>query len=296
MDDFSNNGSSHTLLAIMAHPDDESFGIGGTLALYAARGAQVHLITATGGEAGTVDDKYLQSNGSIASLRTEQELSCAASELGLAEVHLLGYRDSGMPGSVDNQHPDALINAPLDRVAEKIAILIRLIQPDIVITHDPIGGYKHPDHIALHKATVEAFKAAGNADIFLGELPPFEPQALYYSIFPRIWLRRVVRILPWVGLNPRQFGRNKDIDLVELANEKSFPIHVTIDYREVAEKKEKASACHASQLAGGPTRSKIFDFLRWLAGPREHFMQALPNPPTDLKQKDLFKAPEIRYN
>jgi N-acetyl-1-D-myo-inositol-2-amino-2-deoxy-alpha-D-glucopyranoside deacetylase len=94
------------LLAVLAHPDDESFGMGGTLALYAARGVEVHLVCATRGEVGEVAPELLNRFESIAELR-ESELRCAAGNLGLAGVHFLGYRDSGMSGSPDNTHLQA---------------------------------------------------------------------------------------------------------------------------------------------------------------------------------------------
>ena len=101
------------LMAALAHPDDESFGAGGTLALYAQRGVQVHLICATRGEAGQVSAECLQGFDSVADLRVS-ELRCAAGILGLAGVHFLDYRDSGMAGSSDNQHPQALSAAPVE--------------------------------------------------------------------------------------------------------------------------------------------------------------------------------------
>jgi LmbE family N-acetylglucosaminyl deacetylase len=115
------------LLAVLAHPDDETFGMGGTLAFYAQRGAAVHLICATRGEVGEVDEKYMQGFQSIAELR-ESELRCAAGILGLTGVYFLGYRDSGMPGSPDNQHPNALVAQSLDEVAAKVAHYIRLLK------------------------------------------------------------------------------------------------------------------------------------------------------------------------
>ena len=100
-----------TILAVLAHPDDESFGMGGTLALYARQGATVHLVCATRGEAGSVDPRYLEGFASIAE-RRKAELRCAAEKLGLAGVHFLDYRDSGMPGSPDNTHPQSLSLRP----------------------------------------------------------------------------------------------------------------------------------------------------------------------------------------
>jgi LmbE family N-acetylglucosaminyl deacetylase len=131
-----------------------------------------------------------------------------------------------MPGSEDNQHPQALINAPLEEVAGHVVHYIRVLKPQVVITFDPIGGYKHPDHIAIHKATVRAFKLAGDPD-YPGPsgLPAYQPQKLYYSIFPKRVLRWAVRIMPLVGRNPRHFGRNGDIDLVDLVESGDFPTH-----------------------------------------------------------------------
>ena len=104
---------------VLAHPDDESFGMGGTLALYAQKGCDVYLICATRGEVGDVDPKHLEGFSSVAELR-EGELRCAAGHLGLKDVFFLDYRDSGMPGSPDNQHPDAQVAHPVEEVAGKV--------------------------------------------------------------------------------------------------------------------------------------------------------------------------------
>jgi len=98
---------------------------------------------------------------SVAELR-ENELRCAASTLGIKEVHFLNYRDSGMPGSADNTHPNALAAQDVQKVAAEVVHYIRLLQPQIVVTFDPIGGYRHPDHIAIQRATEKAFHAAGD--------------------------------------------------------------------------------------------------------------------------------------
>ncbi len=167
--------SKLTILAVLAHPDDESFGMGGTLALYASRGADVHLVCATRGEVGEVAPELLAGFASTAELR-DSELRCAAGALGLTGVHFLGYRDSGMPGSPDNTHPQALAAQPLDEVAAKVVRYIRVLKPQIVLTFDPIGGYRHPDHIAIHNATVRSFEQAGNPDFAADSLPAFSPE------------------------------------------------------------------------------------------------------------------------
>ena len=276
------------LLAALAHPDDESFGAGGTLALYAQRGVQVHLVCATRGEAGQVSAECLQGFDSVADLRVS-ELRCAAGILGLAGVHFLDYRDSGMSGSSDNQHPQALAAAPVEEVAQRMVHFIRLLHPQVIITNDPIGGYKHPDHIAIHKATTKAFHLAGDPTfVDVDGLPPYQPQKLYYQVFSKGALRLAVKILPLLGRDPRHFGRNGDIDIQALVEEGNFPIHARIDFRTVAEKREAAAACHASQLDGSPPRRGLLGWIWRLFGDVEQYMRAYPPPEPGLREKDLF--------
>ena len=278
--------SKLTLLAVLAHPDDESFGMGGTLALYAARGVDVHLVCATRGEVGEVTPELLEGFESIAKLR-ESELRCAAGVLGLTGVHFLDYRDSGMPGSADNTHPQALAAQPLDEVAAKVVRYIRELKPQVVLTFDPIGGYRHPDHIAIQQATVRAFEQAGNPDFAADSLPVYAPERLYFHKMPNGLLKFAVKFLPLIGKDPHKFGSNGDIDLVPIA-EVDFPTNARIDIRSVLKKKEKAGACHASQ-GGGRMGGGILSLLMRLFSGYETFMRAYP-PVADGERvaKDLF--------
>lgn len=278
--------TSKRLLAVLAHPDDESFGMGGTLAWYAQQGVETHLVCATRGEVGVVDEHYLSGFNSIAEVR-ESELCCAVDVLGLAGVHFLDYRDSGMPGSPDNQHPQALAAQPLEAVTARVVHYIRKLQPQVVLTFDPIGGYRHPDHIAIHRATVAAFKAAGDPS-FPDPLPPYQPQKLYFQTMPRRWLRWLVRAMPLFGKDPRRWGRNQDIDLLSLAIE-DFPVHAVIDYRSVLERKRQASLCHASQ-GGAAMQRGVMGWLMRLAGTKENYMRSVPTPPPGLRESDLFEG------
>ena len=184
-------GDKPVLLAVLAHPDDETFGMGGTLAMYARRGVAVYLVCATRGEVGDVSTELLKNFNSVAELR-ESELRCAAGLLQLSGVYFLGYRDSGMPGSPDNQHPMALAAAPEEEVAVKVVHYIRQLKPQVVLTFDPIGGYRHPDHIAIHKAAVRAFHEAGNPAFAPDDLPVYQPQKLYFNTMPKRMLRMAV--------------------------------------------------------------------------------------------------------
>ncbi len=278
------------LLAVLAHPDDETFGMGGTLALYAHRGVQVHLVCATRGEAGTVSPEHLQGFDNIAQLR-ESELRCAASHLGLADVHFLGYRDSGMAGSPENQHPEALASAKLDQVVERVTGHIRRIKPQVVVTFDPAGGYGHPDHIASHLATVEAFQAAGDSGRFPAAGPPFVPQKLYFITFSRRFAGLSIALLRMTGHDPHRMGRNQDIDLSEIAS-RQFPIHARVNYRPVAKLKRLATACHASQLDSGLSEGGLAGLIWRLErlGTIDTFMRAHPPASNGPVERDLFRG------
>jgi LmbE family N-acetylglucosaminyl deacetylase len=276
------NASARTLLAVFAHPDDESFGTGGTLALYASRGVAVHVLCATRGEAGSVPEGMLQGYASIADLR-ETELRCASIHLGLAGLHFLDYRDSGMIGSPDNHHPQALIRAPLEKVASDVTLWIRRLRPQVVITFDPVGGYRHPDHIAIHHATVRAFADAADPKVQAEGLPPFQAEKLYFSTFSRRALRVLLPILRLLGRGTR-FGKNRDIDLAQILGE-DFPVHAQINIRTVAARKRLASACHASQQM--PIRG-FTRFWMWMSEGGETFMRGYPPAPPDLHERDLF--------
>ena len=275
------------LLSVLAHPDDESFGMGGTLAKYAEEGADVHLICATRGEAGEVESEYMDGFDSIADLRVA-ELNCAAKHLGLSSLTILNYRDSGMTGSSSNQHPEALINAPIDRVAKEIADKIREIKPQVILTFDPLGGYKHPDHIFVHQITRQAFHMAGDPS-YKSSLPVYQPEKLFFHTFPKKFVRINIRLLRLLGRDPRKYGKNNDIDLTQLAVD--FPVHAKVSYASVQDRKSAAAACHASQGGEGLTRGLMW-WLSWLMGakPEDQFMQAYPEPVDDKISSDLFEG------
>jgi LmbE family N-acetylglucosaminyl deacetylase len=265
--------ANKTILAVLAHPDDESFGMGGTLALYAEKGANVYLVCATRGEVGTVDPEHMHGFSSIAELR-EAELCCAAQHLGLKGVFFLGYRDSGMPGTSDNSHPDAQVAHPVEEVAGKVVRHIRELRPDIVLTFDPIGGYRHPDHIHIHQATALAFEKSADASFHPEAGAPFQPDKLYFHTFPRRFLKYFVRLIRLFGGDPTKFGRNKDVDMASLADV-DFPTHARIDYHAVSEKKALASACHVSQ-GGSQMRRGVMGWAFRLLGEAETYMRAYP--------------------
>jgi N-acetyl-1-D-myo-inositol-2-amino-2-deoxy-alpha-D-glucopyranoside deacetylase len=279
------------LVMVGAHPDDESFGAGGALAYYVQKGVKVYYICGTRGEVGEVPEEMMKGYSSVAQLRT-YELECAAKELGLTEVIFLGYRDSGMAGSPDNKHPNALAAAPVDEVAGIITSHLRHLKPQVVVTFDPIGGYHHPDHIMIHNAAVKAFSAAGDPAQYPGKGTPYKPQKLYFHVFSHSWLKFMIRVQKFMGRDVHHFGKNKDIDLWEMMKDE-FPINAVVKLtKKAVETGDKAAACHASQLGGrgSGTRRGLRDIISALMGHKDTFMRGYPPVTGKRKEKDLFEG------
>lgn len=275
------------MLAVLAHPDDESYGMGGTLARYASEGVEVHVAIATDGAAGSIDKKWHGDRSRLAEARAE-ELRRASEILGV-QVHMLGYRDSGYIGDQANEHPDAFINADRHEASGRVVKLIRALRPQIVITHDETGGYYHPDHIQCWAITTPAFHAAGDADRY-PEIGPeaYQPRRLYYSAFSYRWVKFLTAYMRLKGQDPKRAGRNQDIDFTKigLPPEK---ITTTIDYRDYWDVKMAASAQHGSQ-GGGTSFSRMFPgwLQRRLFG-YETYIRAIPPPEPGAREKDFFE-------
>jgi len=274
------------LLGVFAHPDDESFGPGATLAHYARRGVDVHVIIATDGIAGSVDDRgRLQDHASLAQVRSA-ELARAAVYLGLKSIWSLPYRDSGMRGAPDNHHPAALIQQPVEHVAHEVLTYMRRLAPDVVMTHDPFGGYGHPDHVRVCEATTTAFylartlAASENGAIV-------QPQKLYFSAFPKDLIKIAVPLMRLAGKDPTAIGRNADIDLVEISRWVT-PVTTTLDVADALADKQRASAAHASQYSGGPSWfAAIPTPMRRRVAGREQFTRVFPGV-GDADERNLF--------
>jgi LmbE family N-acetylglucosaminyl deacetylase len=201
---------------------------------------------------------------------------------------MLGYRDSGMAGTPANEHPEALAATPRDEVVARVVAVMRRLQPQIVITFDPIGGYRHPDHIAIQRATVEAFNAVSDPLRFPDAGAPYTPQRLYFSTFSRRFLRAAVRLMPLFGRDPQRFGRNGDVDLRSIAVE-DFPVHAAIDVSTVWQTRVSAGECHASQGGGSQLMRGLLGLLFRLLGGHELYMQAAPPAPGTFRN-DLFEG------
>ena len=233
-------GSRHTqrLMAVLAHPDDESLGVGGTLAKYASEGVDVFLLTATRGDAGRFrghrsDDHQHPGRLALAEIRVA-ELRAAAAVLGLREVSLLDYPDLQLDRA-----------QPRDAV-ERIVRHLRRIRPDVVVTFGPDGAYGHPDHIAISQYTTAAIVAAADAGFACDEgdatMRPHSVTKLYYLAWPastwRAYQTAVHKLTTTVDGVERQATPWPD-----------WAITTVIDTSQMWATVWRAVSCHESQLA-----------------------------------------------
>jgi len=231
------------LLAAFAHPDDEAFGTGGTLAYYAARGVDVTLVCATRGEVGEIADESLATPETLGSVR-ENELRCAAGILGVGELVFLGYRDSGMAGAPENGDERAFVNIPAEQIISRLVGIIRRAQPDVIVTFEPNGGYGHPDHIAIHRHTVAAFHAAADPARYPEQGQPWQTPHLFYTAIPRSFFADMREQLNAMGVDTSDFARFEKAGI-------GWPddqVHATLNVARYIEAKWAALNCHRTQF------------------------------------------------
>jgi LmbE family N-acetylglucosaminyl deacetylase len=238
-----------TLMAVFAHPDDESFGIGGTLARYGADPeVRVVLVCATRGEAGEISDPKLATPQHLGEVR-ERELRCACKTLGVDDLFFLGYRDSGMAGTPENQHPRALTMADADEVVGKIVAHIRRERPHVVVTFDENGGYGHPDHVAIHYRAEAAFSAAADPARYPEQidagLEPHQAQKLYFTGIPHRFFRAVVAKMDELGMEIPERYRERLEKGMGLPDDACTTDVYVGDFWNI---KVAAVQCHATQL------------------------------------------------
>ncbi|MSQ05694.1 MAG: hypothetical protein EXR46_00595 [Dehalococcoidia bacterium] len=235
-----------SVVGIFAHPDDEGFGCGGTLALLAARGARLTLVCATNGDVGQISDPSLATPETLAQVRQE-ELRQAAAVTGVQDLRFLNYRDSGMVGSRHNQHLASLHQASPARVVGRLAGILREVRPQVVLTHDSTGGYGHPDHLAVYRHVTSAVALAGDAAAYPEQAPagltPWIVPLLYYVCFPRTQFRRMWHEMLTLGITP-PFA-SKDAESLGCPDDE---VTTTLNVRGFVDTKIASLNCHRTQL------------------------------------------------
>jgi mycothiol S-conjugate amidase len=182
------DGRPLCLLTVHAHPDDESSKGAGTVARYAAEGVHTVLVCCTGGEEGDILNPAMDTPEVRANLREvrQRELEEAAKIIGYDEVVLLGYRDSGMPGTPANDDPRSFARADLGEAIGRLVAVLRRARPQVVVTYpDDQQGYPHPDHLRVHAITAPAVDAAANPAAYKGAGTPWRVSKVYYSAWSR---------------------------------------------------------------------------------------------------------------
>ncbi len=230
------------MLLVHAHPDDETINNGATMALYAALGADVTLVTCTRGEEGEVLVKDLEhlaahNTDSLGDHRVE-ELAVAMKALGISDHRFLGegrikYRDSGMMGTEPNNRPDVFWQANFDEATHDLVKVIEEVKPHVLITYDEIGGYGHPDHIQAHRVAMSA-----------AEKSAWNIQKIYWNVMPKSVIQEGIDAMKKIGSD--FFGAESAEDL-PFAKDDSF-VHAMVDGNAYVEQKMDAMRAHATQI------------------------------------------------
>ncbi|MCW5849078.1 MAG: PIG-L family deacetylase [Anaerolineae bacterium] len=271
-----------TLLVLVAHPDDEVM-MGGTLAKYAAEGSRVILVCATRGEVGEISDPSLATAETLGEVR-EAEVGAAAAALGVSDVRFLGFRDSGMAGTPANDDPRSFTQASANEAVSRLVALLRDVQPDVVITHDPTGGYGHPDHLACHRHMTQAVEVAGDPAQFPEHGPAWSVARFYWMVMARSWfltMREQMAALGeesgFEGFDLNRFGYDDD------------QITTVIDVSAYLDAKNRAFEAHQTQFGGDNRFRRLPDDVIHRMMSTENFVMARPAPaPGAPRSADLF--------
>ena len=279
-------------MVIYAHPDDEVFTAGGTIARAAREGIEVTLLLATGGEEGEIVNPAMRNVVALADLPAvrAQELECSRATLGIHRVVRLGYRDSGMANTPSSQQPVAFANQSPDAVAERIVRAVRGFRPQVICTEPEDGGYGHPDHIALHTASVLAFDRAGDRSWYPDAGEPWTPLKLYFSTWSQSMFRRLQAGYATHGLEFR-FGTGMVI--IGEGNVPGRPdseIATVVDIRSTLGTKVQAMRCYRTQIMDDFFFYTAPDDVATEVLGDEYFMLGRSRVETSPSSADLFEG------
>ncbi|MGH2831014.1 MAG: PIG-L family deacetylase, partial [Actinomycetota bacterium] len=233
------------LMQVHAHPDDEASKGACAAALYAARAVRTVLVTCTGGEAGEILNPAADTPEARADLGAvrRRELEASAAILGYSAVHLLGYRDSGMPDSEANADPRNFWNAPAEEATERLVRIVRAERPQVIIAYgEDHSRYPHPDHIRAHEIAIAAFDAAGLPGVFPGAGEPWQPLKLYWCGFSTQSIRAAHQAILATGAQS-PFG-----EWLDGRPDHDDEFTTRLDVGDVLERRRDALLAHATQV------------------------------------------------
>jgi N-acetyl-1-D-myo-inositol-2-amino-2-deoxy-alpha-D-glucopyranoside deacetylase len=233
----------YRLLLVHAHPDDETINNGATMAMYAALGAEVTLVTCTRGEEGEVlveaHAHKAATQDDLLGEHREIELADAMKALGIKDYRFLGaphtkYRDSGMMETEPNKRPDNFWNANFDEATSHLKTIIDEVKPHVMVTYDEFGGYGHPDHIQAHRVAMAA-----------AEKSSWDIAKIYWNVMPRSVLQESIEKMKALGSD---FMGVDNADDLPFCKDDSF-VTAHIDGNEYVNQKMDAMRAHATQIA-----------------------------------------------
>jgi LmbE family N-acetylglucosaminyl deacetylase len=273
------------LLAVFPHPDDETFSAAGVMAAAVERGLPVAVISATRGEAGESSIAGLDDPERLGVVR-ERELREAMRQIGVSDVRLLGYRDSGMAGSPFAEHPQAFIGVPVETAATRLASHIRSFRPHVIVTFGPEGLYGHPDHLHMHHVALRAIQvAAAPSHKDRATAGTWQTPVLYFAAFPREEMLALFdRPNSPLSSLPEEARANLGTPRSEITHR--------INIEPWANTKRSAIASHRTQTAeGGPLAGVPPEVREWQLS-SEYFVRApLPwSPLEDDVTSDIIAA------
>jgi LmbE family N-acetylglucosaminyl deacetylase len=267
-----------TLMAVHAHPDDEASSTGGVLAKYSAEGIRTVVVTCTNGEFGDAPGQVKPGTDGhdeqvVAQLRLS-ELRESCKILGVTNLELLGYHDSGMPDWDYRNRPDAFCNVPQELVAARIVSLIQQYRPQIVISYDPDGAYQHPDHVHAARSAHAAVASSGL------------PAKFYQTAMRRSDWGKVMQALRDAGEDVGEWEEPTP-EVIRQMDEEERRITTTIDIHDVLGVKREALLAHASQIEDS-WFTKIPPEVAAQAFGRESFVRVIDSTRAPVPESDLF--------
>lgn len=274
------------LLAVHAHPDDEASKGAGSVAKYAANGVHTVLVCCTGGEEGEILNPALDTPSVRADLVAvrRRELDESARIIGYHEVVMLGYRDSGMPGSAANDNPRCFARADLDEEVGRMVAIMRRTRPQVVVTYpDDQEGYPHPDHLRVHEVTMAAIDSVGDPQAYPAAGEAWSVAKVYYSAWSRARVEATHNKFLELGIespyDEKWFSRPSQ----------DHRITTRVDVSEFADVRPRALRAHATQV--DPTSKFWFGLPPEVARtvhPYDDYILARSLVSTDLPEDDLF--------
>ncbi|SDG88710.1 mycothiol S-conjugate amidase [Sinosporangium album] len=277
------------LMAVHAHPDDESSKGAATMVRYVAEGVDVLVCTLTGGERGSILNPKMDRPEILADITEvrRKEMERAREILGVQQ-RFLGFIDSGLPESEEEELPEGCFALqPLEVASAPLVAAVREFKPHVILTYDDDGGYPHPDHIMTNRVSVEAFEAAGDPDRYPGTGDPWQPLKLYYHMgFSKEKFEVLHEAMTSRGMgSPYADWISRWEDRPE-----KWPVTTKITCDEYYEIRDQALIAHATQVdPDGPWFSCPIELQRevW---PTEEYHLARSLVPSELPEDDLFSG------